>query len=108
MKTTSKRIVRHRRVRAKVSGTAGVPRLAVFRSNKNLYVQLIDDNKEMTIFGIKSKGKNIAAAKELGIEVAKKSNALKISKIVFDRGGFRYHGAIKALADAARDGGLKF
>ena len=106
---------RHRRVRTKVSGTAECPRLCVYRSNTNLYVQIIDDVAGNTIVSastldkeIKTKYANKQAAKELGTLIAKKALAQKIDTVVFDRGGYIYHGVVKELAEAAREGGLKF
>ncbi len=94
------------RVRAKVSGTAKRPRLSVFRSNKALSVQLIDDEKQITIFSAQIHGKTMAKAKELGTTVAELAKKKGITTVVFDRNGYRYHGVIKALADAVREGGL--
>lgn len=115
MKTDKKtrRNIRHRRVRAKIRGTASVPRLCVFRSNRHTYCQLIDDDKNKTIIiasdiEIKSKGKKSEIAGKVGELLAKKSQEKKIEKVVFDRAGYKYHGRIKALADGARKGGLKF
>jgi large subunit ribosomal protein L18 len=106
------RLQRKRRVRAKISGTGLVPRLAVFRSLKGIQAQVIDDAKGVTLAfaSLKEvKGKNdIAGAKKVGGEVAKKCLAKKIDRVVFDRAGYKYHGKIKALADGAREGGLKF
>ncbi len=106
---------RHIRVRRKVSGTAQRPRLCVYRSNTNLYVQIIDDVAAKTIVAastldkeIKTKYANKEAAKELGTLIAKKALNQKIETVVFDRGGYIYHGVIKELAEAAREGGLKF
>ena len=107
----TKRASRHRRIRARVSGTADRPRLAVFRSNKFLYAQLIDDTKAHTIASVdtrKASGTPSEAAAVIGKEVAEKAKKAGIEAVVFDRGGFQYQGAIKALADAAREGGLKF
>lgn len=98
---------RKRRIRAAVAGTATRPRAAIFRSGKAIFVQLIDDSTGNTLVAKRIAGKNIAAATTLGKEIAKLAKARKISEIVFDRGGFRYHGAIKALAEEAREGGLK-
>jgi len=98
-----KKLRRHRRVRAKIHGTAEVPRLCVFRSNKHIYAQIIDDDKGKTI--VSAKGEK---AVEVGKEIAVKSVEKKITKIVFDRGGYKYHGKVKALAEAAREAGLKF
>ena len=106
---------RHIRVRRKVSGTAQRPRLCVYRSNTNLYVQIIDDVEAKTIISastldkeIKTKYANKVAAKELGTLIAKKASDRKIETVVFDRGGYIYHGVVKELAEAARAGGLKF
>ena len=109
---------RHRAVRGKVIGTAAVPRLCVTRSNKNMYVQFIDDDKGQSICGIsthsadfkktKKNGATVEGASELGKLAAKCAKDKKISQVVFDRGGNLYHGRIKALADGAREGGLKF
>ena len=106
---------RHLRVRRKISGTAERPRLCVFRSNTNIYVQIIDDVAGNTLVSastldkeIKTKHSNIEAAKELGALIAKKAKAKKIEEVVFDRGGYIYHGVVKTLAEAAREGGLKF
>ena len=106
---------RHLRVRRKISGTAERPRLCVYRSNTNIYVQVIDDVAGNTLVSastldkeIKTKHANIAAAKELGALIAKKAKAKKIEEVVFDRGGYIYHGVVKELAEAAREGGLKF
>lgn len=111
---------RHYRLRRNLSGTASRPRLAVFKSNKYIYAQLIDDVKGHTLAsastmdeamvkaeGLKSKS-NIDAAKCVGTQVAKKAKALGIEEVVFDRGGYIYHGKVAALADAAREAGLKF
>lgn len=100
-----KKLRRHRRVRAKINGTAEVPRLCVFRSNKHIYAQVIDDEKGKTL--VSAKGV-LAKANEVGKDIAKKAIEQKISKISFDRGGYKYHGNVKALADGAREGGLKF
>ena len=108
-----KRIRRHARIRAKVKGTKDVPRLSVFKSNRFIYAQVIDDTAAKTLVSASSiaakKGsKKVAQAIEVGKEVAQKAKAAKISKVVFDRGGFAYKGRIKAVADAAREGGLTF
>ncbi len=107
-----KRASRHNRIRARVIGSALKPRLAVFRSNKFLYAQLINDDAEKTIASVDTrsvKGDSpIERAKAVGTEMAKKAKAAKIEKVVFDRGGFKYQGAVAALADAAREGGLNF
>ena len=108
------RVRKHERVRAKVSGTASCPRLCVFRSNKHIEAQLIDDVKKATLVSASSvqlkleNGSNIEAAKKVGADLALKAKAKKISTVVFDRGGYVYHGRVAALADAAREGGLKF
>lgn len=106
------RTQRHKRLRHKVSGTAARPRLAVFRSNTAVYAQLIDDVAGKTLAAADSrKEKNGTAtekAKVVGAEIAKKAGAVKVTEVVFDRGGFRYQGIVAALADAAREGGLKF
>jgi large subunit ribosomal protein L18 len=99
------------RIRTKVSGTAERPRLAVFKSHKYLYAQIIDDTKGHTLAAADTrtiKGKPTEAAKALGVELAKKAVAAKITKVVFDRGGYIYTGKIKLVADAAREGGLQF
>ena len=106
---------RHARVRRKISGTPERPRLCVYRSNKNIYVQIIDDVAGNTLVSastldksVKTKYANKEAAKELGALIAKKASAKKIETVVFDRGGYIYHGVVKELAEAAREGGLKF
>ena len=106
---------RHKRVRTKISGTAERPRLCVFRSNSNLYVQIIDDVAGNTLVSastldkeVKNKYANKVAAKEVGALIAKRAMEKKISEVVFDRGGYIYHGVVKELAEAAREGGLKF
>ena len=106
---------RHVRVRRKISGTAERPRLCVYRSNTNLYVQIIDDVAEKTLVAastldkdVKTKHANKEAAKELGTLIAKKAADKKITTVVFDRGGYIYHGVVKELAEAAREGGLIF
>ena len=95
-------------IRAKISGTGKRPRLAVFRSNRVISVQLIDDSKKKTIASVGAKGKNRDAAKTVGTAIAQIAKEKKITTVVFDRGGFRYHGVLAALADAAREGGLAF
>ena len=105
---------RHARVREKVSGTAEMPRLVVFRSNKNIEAQIIDDVKRVTLVSSSSSqlklknGGNCDAASKVGEDIAKKAAAKKITKVVFDRGGYQYHGRVASLADAARKGGLLF
>jgi large subunit ribosomal protein L18 len=102
----------HTRIREKLSGTGARPRLAVFRSLNNIYAQVIDDEQGVTLASastIKSKtGGNVAAAKEIGKAIAEAATAKGIKQVVFDRGGFLYHGRIKALAEAAREAGLEF
>lgn len=108
------RIRRHLRVRRKVSGTPECPRLNVFRSNKFIYAQIIDDVNGKTLVSASSlkmglaNGSNVEAAKLVGAEVAKRALENNITNVVFDRGGYIYTGKIKALADAAREAGLKF
>ncbi len=111
----AERIRRHKRVRRKVSGTAECPRLCVFRSNSNLYVQVIDDTKAVTLTQastldkeVKTKKANKEAAKEVGALIAKRALEKNITTVVFDRGGYIYHGVVKELAESAREGGLKF
>src|ERR1700758_4833792 len=107
------RFKRKKRIRAKVEGTVERPRFSVFRSNKNLFAQLIDDTKGHTLVSASTLdeevkgGVSIDGAKALGSMLAKRALAKKISAVVFDRSGYIYHGRIKALADAAREGGLK-
>ena len=110
------RIARHQRIRESLSGTSERPRLCVFRSNTNIEVQIIDDEKGNTLVSASTKekdlkitnGSNIEAAKKLGAEIANRAKKAKITKVVFDRGGYLYHGRVKALADAARENGLEF
>lgn len=109
------RIRRHSRLRGKIKGTMQMPRLVVFRSAKYIYAQLIDDIAGKTLVGASSqeiksnkKGTKADLAKETGLLIAKKGIEKKISKVVFDRGGYQFHGRVKALADGAREGGLKF
>ena len=106
---------RHARVRTKISGTAERPRLCVYRSNTNLYVQVIDDVAGVTLVSastldkeVKTKYANKEAAKEVGALIAKRALEKNIKDVVFDRGGYIYHGVVKELADAARNGGLNF
>lgn len=133
-KRRKQRIKRHKKVRGKISGTSKRPRLCVFRSNKHIYAQLIDDEKNKVLAstndlkikikkqknekpssaeGKKDKKEKPLSSKlliafEVGKAIAKKAKELKIEKIVFDRGGYKYHGRVKALAEGARQGGLKF
>ena len=108
------RMARHARIRSKVSGTSELPRLCVFRSLKNISVQIIDDVKGVTLVACSSvslklaNGSNVEAAKTVGAEIAKLAVANGIENVVFDRSGYLYHGRIQALADAARENGLKF
>ncbi len=116
MKTTTQKLAtrtrRHALIRARVIGTTEKPRLAIFRSNRAVYAQLIDDSKSVTIAAADSrtgKGKTpLARATEVGAEIAKKAQALKLTHVVFDRGGFKYAGIVAAVADGAREGGLQF
>ena len=112
-----KRMRIKKRIRNIISGTADIPRVAVYRSNKQIYVQVIDDLKRITLLSASSKEKEIAGitgikkteqAKLVGKLLASKCKAKGIEKVVFDRGGYKYHGRVKSLADAAREGGLKF
>ncbi|MBE6962008.1 MAG: 50S ribosomal protein L18 [Ruminococcaceae bacterium] len=113
--TNAQRLKRHKRVRGKISGTAEMPRLNVFRSEANIYAQVIDDTTGMTLVSassldkaIEGYGGNIAAAAAVGKLVAERALAKGIENVVFDRGGYLYHGRVQALADGAREGGLKF
>ena len=112
---------RHRRIRGRLQGTAARPRLCVFRSQKQIYVQVVDDVAGTTLcassslalsrgpgLGEGGKGANVAGAKSVGTDIAKKAQEMDIAMVAFDRGGYRYHGRVKALADAAREGGLRF
>lgn len=109
------RLLRHRRVRAKISGTAQCPRLDVFRSAKHIYAQLIDDVNGVTLCAastmekaFEGNGGNKDAARKVGKMIAEKAAAKGISEVVFDRGGYIYHGRVKELAEGARESGLKF
>jgi large subunit ribosomal protein L18 len=116
---TDQKVIRRQklrwRIRAKVSGIASKPRLSVFRSNKDIYVQLIDDASGTTLASANSREKDIAAiagnkvekATMVGKTIASKAKAIGIETVVFDRGGYLYHGRVKAIADGAREGGLK-
>ena len=106
---------RHKRVRTKISGTAECPRLCVFRSNTNVYAQIIDDTKGVTLVQastldkeVKTKHSNKEAAKEVGTLIAKRAIEKNIKNVVYDRGGYIYHGVVKELAEAARAAGLEF
>lgn len=111
----SARLMRHARIRSKISGTGEIPRLSVFRSNKQIYAQIIDDEKKSTLVSASSldkslkleNGGNIEAAKAVGKLLAEKAKKAKITKVVFDRGGYLYHGRVQALAEAARENGLE-
>ncbi len=108
------RIKRHSRIRNNISGTKEVPRLNVFRSNSHIFAQIIDDEAKTTLVSSSSvalklkNGGNIEGAIAVGKDLAEKAKKAKISKVVFDRGGYLYHGRVKALADAARENGLEF
>ena len=108
------RIRRHIRVRTKISGTPECPRLCVFRSNKNIHCQVIDDVNKVTLAAASTvdmkmeNGGNIEAAKAVGAEIAKRALEKNIKNVVFDRGGYIYHGRVQALAEAAREAGLEF
>lgn len=118
IKRVESRARRHRRVRARLAGTEGRPRLNVFRSLANIYVQLIDDQKGVTLVSastidvdLKAKlegKKKSEQAKLVGAAVAERAKAKGITQVVFDRGGYKYHGRVKAVADGAREGGLEF
>ena len=110
------RIARHQRIRKKMMGTSAIPRLNVFRSNTGIYAQIIDDETRTTLVSASSldkslkikNGSNVEAAKVVGKSIAEKAKKAKITKVVFDRGGYLYHGRVAALADAARENGLEF
>lgn len=110
--TTARRVRRHARIRSKVSGTSARPRLCIFKSTNAVYAQIIDDENGVTIVATDSRkvkgDKPLTRAKEAGIEIAKKANEKKITEVVFDRGGYEYKGKIQAIAEGAREGGLKF
>jgi large subunit ribosomal protein L18 len=119
-KNISQRKIRHRRVRAKVSGTSDVPRICVYRSSKHIYAQLIDDSKGVTLVSItkeelkaaesvkkSDRTTKVTSAYEIGKIVAKKAQDKGITQAVFDRGGYKYHGRVKAIAEGAREGGIK-
>jgi large subunit ribosomal protein L18 len=118
MARDSKNIIRlrvHKRIRRRLQGAAARPRLAVYRSLAHIYAQVIDDSKGQTIAAASSveksataSGGNVAGAKEIGKLIAQRAKDKGVSKVVFDRGGYRYHGRVKALADAAREAGLEF
>lgn len=108
------RVMRHERVRSKISGTTEVPRLGVFRSNKNISCQIIDDENGVTLASASSlslklkNGGNIEAATAVGKAIAEAAKKANITKVVFDRGGYLYHGRVEALANSARENGLEF
>ena len=109
------RLRRHKRVRSKISGTAACPRLNVFRSSMHIYAQLIDDENGVTLAAASSTekgfgqyGGNVESAKKVGLAIAEKAKAKGITDVVFDRGGYVYHGRVAALAEGAREGGLNF
>ena len=109
------RLTRHKRVRGKISGTPEIPRLNVFRSRTNIYAQIIDDVNGVTLVAAASNEKdfgdvkgNCEAAKKVGLLIAERAQAKKIKTVVFDRGGYVYHGRVQALAEGAREGGLEF
>lgn len=113
--TNAQRLKRHKRVRGKISGTAECPRLNVFRSLQNIYAQLIDDDKGVTLVSastvekdFEEYGGNKSAARKVGELLAKRAAEKDITKVVFDRGGYIYHGRVQELAEGAREGGLKF
>ena len=113
--SNKQRLKRHKRVRAKISGTAATPRLCVYRSLNNISAQIIDDTKGVTLVsastlekGFEGNGGNKEAAKKVGQTIAERAKDKGITSVVFDRGGYVYHGRVKELADGARDGGLQF
>ena len=113
--TNAQRLKRHKRVRGKISGTPECPRLNVFRSETNIYAQVIDDVAGKTLVSASSldkafegSGANIEGAKKVGLMVAERAKAAGITTVVFDRGGYVYHGRVAALAEGAREGGLEF
>ena len=113
--SNAQRLKRHKRVRAKISGTAAKPRLSVYRSNANITAQIIDDTKGVTLVSASTLeasfegiGSNKEAAKKIGLIVAERAIKMGITEVVFDRGGYIYHGRVSELADGAREGGLKF
>jgi len=118
MKTQSKELKRrkrHAKIRSKIKGVPERPRLSLFRSNKGMFVQLIDDVAGKTLASVsfkelksKSKESKVAAAKEIGKLIAQKAQDKKVKKVVFDRGGYKYHGRVKSFAEGAREGGLEF
>jgi large subunit ribosomal protein L18 len=109
-----RRIQRKRKIRARIRGTAQVPRLCIFRSNRDIYAQIINDEEGITLVAMDSRairkkgGLNLAIAQKTGEALGKKAQEKKITRVVFDRGGYRYHGRVRALAEGARAAGLKF
>ena len=115
LKRSAARVRRHRRVRERVAGTAERPRLAIYRSLSQIYAQVIDDRTGRTLAASSSlelrggpKAAKSEAAKAVGAKIAEKAKAAGVAEVIFDRGGYRYHGRVKALADAARSNGLRF
>lgn len=114
VQNNARRVVRHKRVRNKVKGTTSTPRLNVFRSNAQIFAQIIDDEKGVTLVSSSSlelklkNGGNQEGAREVGKDIAKKALKAGIKTVVFDRAGYQYHGRVEALADAAREAGLEF
>lgn len=115
----TKRTRRHNRIRARIQGSAARPRLSVFRSNRHLFVQLIDDDARKTLCAVSDRkfstteegdgaGRKVRVARTLGTMIAEKAKAKGITRVVFDRGGYAYHGRVAAVADGAREGGLQF
>jgi large subunit ribosomal protein L18 len=119
-KKNLQRLKRRRRIRGRMSGVSERPRLSIFRSHKQIYAQVVDDDRGMTLCSVSTlqlrqkgalgdaKGCNLTGATAAGAELAKRALAAGVTTVAFDRGGYRYHGRVKALADAAREGGLKF
>ncbi len=117
-KKLAARIRRKTRVREKIRADVGIPRICVFRSNRHVYAQLVDDTGTKVLTGCSTRAKdiiaktngknNVATAKEVGLAVAALAKGLKIERVCFDRGGYKYHGKVKAIAEGAREGGLKF
>lgn len=114
MNRVSVKIQRQRRIRGKIHGTQSRPRLSVFRSTAAIYAQIINDDEMKTLIGVSeehmpdTKGTKTEKAKKLGMFLAEKAKAKKITKVVFDKGSYRYHGRVKALAEGVREGGLEF
>ncbi len=102
----SQRLIRKRRVRAKLSGSCARPRLALYRSNREFFAQVIDDEKALTLIGIRTDKSNREAAKKLAGDIVKAALAKKITAMVFDRSGYRYHGVFAVFADTVREGGI--